>query len=151
VKICNQLVENVKKYGFAVRTRWSELIFAGGQIYPGKGPKKNNKGPNQNVGASKCYLGPNFLNLVPKGSTWQSWLRCTVPWTVHRQQGRTQGGILGLTLPPGAWYFTKTLLPAQRRLIVFAYFLLVNLSTECKCNGMNLHANFKEHCKWAKK
>ena len=31
--------------------------------------------------------------------------------------------------PGWAWYFAKTLLPAQRRLIVFAYFLLVNLST----------------------
>jgi len=44
-------------------------------------------------------------------------------------QGRTQGGEgLGLT-PPWACNFTKTLLHAQRRLIVFAYFLFVNLST----------------------
>jgi len=43
-------------------------------------------------------------------------------------QGRTQGGV-GVNPPPWALYFTKTLLPAQRRLIVFAYFLLVNLST----------------------
>jgi len=57
---------------------------------------------------------------------------------------------LGLN-PPWAWYFTKTWLPAQRRWIVFAYFLLVNLSNQCKYHGMNLHANFKEHCKWAKK
>jgi len=28
-----------------------------------------------------------------------------------------------------AWYFMQTLLPTQKRLIVFAYFLLVNLST----------------------
>ena len=47
--------------------------------------------------------------------------------------------------------FYKTLLPAQRILIVFAYFLLVNLSTEWKYHGIYLHANFKEHCKWAKK
>ena len=67
-------------------------------------------------------------------------------------QGRTQGGGLGLTpLPPWAWYFTKSSSPAQRRLIVFAYFLLVNLSTYCKYHGINWHANFKEHCKWAKK
>ena len=41
----------------------------------------------------------------------------------------TTGG--GLGLKPASWalYFTKNLLPAQRRLITFAYFLLVNLST----------------------
>ena len=44
--------------------------FARGQFYPGKGPKKA-KGPNENFGASKCYLGRNFLNLAPKGPTWQ--------------------------------------------------------------------------------
>ena len=38
----------------------------------------------------------------------------------------------------------------RRGLIVFPYFLLVNLSTECKHNGKNLHANFKEQCKWPK-
>jgi len=42
-------------------------------------------------------------------------------------QGRTQVGF-GVK-PPWAWYFTKTLLPAQKKLDVFAYFLLVNLST----------------------
>ena len=36
---------------------------------------------------------------------------------------------LGVNPPPCAWYFTKSLLPAQRRLIVLAYILLVNLST----------------------
>jgi len=36
---------------------------------------------------------------------------------------------LGLKPLPWAWYFTKSLLPLQRKLIVFAYFLLVNLST----------------------
>jgi len=42
---------------------------------------------------------------------------------LQRDQGRTQG-FFGDNPP----YFTKTLVPAQRRLIVFAYFLLVNLS-----------------------
>jgi len=65
-----------------------------------------------------------------------------------RAQGRTQGGV-GFYPPLWAWYFTKTLLPAQRRLTIFAYFLLVNLSTYCKYHRINLHANFKEHCKWA--
>jgi len=41
-------------------------------------------------------------------------------------QGRTQGG--GVKNPSWAWYFIKLLI-TQRRLIVFAYFLLVNLST----------------------
>ena len=39
-------------------------------------------------------------------------------------QGRTQGGF-GVNW---AWYFTITLLPLQTSLIVFSYFLLVNLS-----------------------
>jgi len=38
------------------------------------------------------------------------------------------GGEFGVNLRPGACYFTKTLLPAQRRLIVFAYFLLCRLN-----------------------
>jgi len=33
----------------------------------------------------------------------------------HRNQGRTQG-VVGVNPPPWAWYFTKTLLSAQRRL-----------------------------------
>jgi len=32
-------------------------------------------------------------------------------------------------IPAWAWYFTKTLLPAQRSLIVFAYFFVFYLST----------------------
>jgi len=36
-----------------------------------KGPVYSGKGPNENVGASKCYLGPNFRNLAPKGPTQQ--------------------------------------------------------------------------------
>jgi len=46
---------------------------------------------------------------------------------------------------------TETLLPAQRRLIVIAYILLVNFPTSCRYHGKKLHANLKEHCKWAKK
>jgi len=65
-------------------------------------------------------------------------------------QGRPQGGF-GVKTPAWAWYLTKTLLPAHTSLIVFAYFLLVNLSPYCKYHGNNLHANFKEQCKWAKK
>ena len=61
-----------------------------------------------------------------------------------------RGGV-GVKTPPLRLIFYKTLLPAQKILIVFAYFLLVNLSTEWKYHGIYLHANFKEHCKWAKK
>ena len=75
---------------------------------------------------------------------------CTArPCFLLRAKGMRKGW-LGLN-PPWGWYFTNTLLPLQRRLIVFAYFLFVNLSTYCKYHGINLHANFEEHCKWAKK
>jgi len=50
----------------------------------------------------------------------------------EEQQVNTKGvrkGFLGVNPPPWAWYFTKYLLPAQRKLNVFAYFLLVNLSS----------------------
>ena len=43
-------------------------------------------------------------------------------------QTRAYARGVGVT-PPWAWYFTKTLFPAQRGLIDFAYFLLVNMST----------------------
>jgi len=42
---------------------------------------------------------------------------------MRNNQGRTQGW--GWVIPPWAWYFTKTILPAQRVLIIFAYLLLV--------------------------
>jgi len=59
-------------------------------------------------------------------------------------------GVLGAN-PRWAWYFTKTLSSLQRRLIVFTYILLVNLSTSRKHHEINLYAHFKEHCKWAKR
>ena len=66
-------------------------------------------------------------------------------------QGRTQGGRGWGLNPPLSLIFYKNFITFARRLIVFPYFLLVNLSTQCKYHGINLHANFKEHCKWAKK
>jgi len=48
---------------------------------------------------------------------------------VKLHHGRTQGGGAGVKTPPWAWNFTKTLLPAQKKVIVFVYILLVNLST----------------------
>jgi len=60
VQICNQFVKNVTKIWFHRQdTGKSDLIFARGQIYPGKGP-------NKNFGVRKCDLGPNFWNLAPK-------------------------------------------------------------------------------------
>jgi len=40
---------------------------------------------------------------------------------------------VGVLTPPLSLKFAKMLLPAQRRLILFAYFLLVNLSTYANC------------------
>jgi len=47
--------------------------FFKGPNHTGTGSKRA-KEPNKNFGASKCYLGPNFWNLAPKGPTWQPWL-----------------------------------------------------------------------------
>ena len=58
--------------------------------------------------------------------------------------------MLGLK-PTLSLIFYKNFITFARRLIVFAYFLIVNLSTQCKYHATNLHVNFKEHCKWAKK
>jgi len=72
-----------------------------GPVYLGKEPKKA-KGPNENFGANKCYLGPNILNLAPKGPTWQPWSRVSVmaelrrnhetnwSWGTYCGQGRSQ-------------------------------------------------------------
>jgi len=50
---------------------------------------------------------------------------------IYNKQGRAQGGVGVKTLL--VLIFKKTLLPAQKRLIVFTYFLLVNLSTNRSC------------------
>ena len=71
--------------------------------------------------------------------------------TCYIARAYARGG-LGLGIkPPMSLIFYKNFITFERTLIVFAYFLLFNLSTYCKYNGMNLHANFKEHCKWAEK
>ena len=51
-----------------------------------------------------------------------------IKMTLYNSKGIRKWGI-GLTKKPWAWFFAKTLLPAQRRLFVFAYILPVNLST----------------------
>jgi len=71
VKICNQLVKKVKK--FMVSQTGPRVVRSNsckGPVYPGKESKRA-KGPNENFRFSKCYLGPNFWNLSPKGPTWQ--------------------------------------------------------------------------------
>jgi len=45
-----------------------------------------------------------------------------------KYKGVRKGGV-GVNPPPLELDILQNLLPAQRRLIVFAYFLLVNLST----------------------
>ena len=57
----------------------------------------------------------------------------TILWEVASDNG-VRKGRLRLKPPPWAWYFTKTLLPLQRRLIVFAYLLLVNFSMQIPRN-----------------
>jgi len=74
-----------------------------------------------------------------------------VQWGWHQSQIRWAAQKIPRRAILQKLYFAKILLPAQRRLIVFAYFSLVNLLTYCKYHRINLHANFKEHCKWAKK
>jgi len=65
--------------------------------------------------------------------------------------GVRKGGLgTGVKPPPLSLICYKNFITRAKD-IVFADFLLVNLSTSCKYHGMNLHANFKEHCKWAKK
>ena len=70
VKICNELVKKVKNMFSLTGTRVVRSNSCKGPAYPGKGPKSA-KGPNEDCGARKCYLGPNFWNLAPKGLTWQ--------------------------------------------------------------------------------
>jgi len=53
VKICNKLVKKVKKMFF-----FSDMN-QGGQTMRHPSRKRAKK-PNENFGASKCYLGPNF-------------------------------------------------------------------------------------------
>jgi len=53
-------------------------------------------------------------------------------WALKHIKGVRNGGV-GVNPSPWAWYFTKTLLPAQRSLIVFAYFCLLI----CRLNANN--------------
>jgi len=41
VKICNQLVKKMKNMVIRQEPRWSDLIRATGQIYPGKEPNQH--------------------------------------------------------------------------------------------------------------
>ena len=75
-------------------------------------------------------------------------------WIIHiirtSDQRRTQGGF-GVN-PPTIFDMLQKLNYLRKGDSLFLEnLLLVNLSTCCKYLGMNLHANLKEHCKWAKK
>jgi len=80
-------------------------------------------GPNR--GPSNNLVGPWPPRPLFRIATVNSRLRNVK--SSHFKQRRTQGG-WGWT-PPWAWHFTKTLLPSQRRSIVFVHFFLVNFST----------------------
>jgi len=61
-------------------------------------------------------------------------------------------GVRKVGLPPHlSLIFCENFISCAREINCFRIILFVNLSTKCKYHGMNLHANFKEHCKWAKK
>ena len=68
----------------------------------------------------------------------------------RQQQGRTQGGF-GVKNPPLSLIFYKNFITCAKEIKCFAKFLFINLSTYCKYHRINLHANFKKHCKRAKK
>ena len=93
---------------------------------------------------------PLIVTNVPECQTTLCYTTCDLGGGMGMLKGVRKGGV-GVKPPPLSLIFYENLLPAQRRLIVFAYFLLVNLSTYCKYHRINLHANFKEHCKRAKK
>jgi len=60
-----------EKHGFSDRTQGGQIsILQGAKSVLEKGQKRA-KGPKEIFGANKCYLEPNFWNLVPKWSTWQ--------------------------------------------------------------------------------
>ena len=66
MKTCNQLVKNI--WFLRQDPGWSYLILARVKSILEKGQKRA-KGPNENLGASNCYLGTNFRNLAPKEPT----------------------------------------------------------------------------------
>ena len=113
VKICNQLVENVKICGFSDRTRWSDLIFAGGQIYPGKGPKKNQRAKPKCWG-QQVLFGTKFLKFGPKGvnlatlTPMYSTVNCT---SATRAYAR---GDFGVNPPPFSLLFYKNFITCAK-------------------------------------
>jgi len=66
-------------------------------------------------------------------------------------KGVRKGVGFGGLKPPLSLIFYKNFITCAKEIKCFAKFLFINLLTYCKYHGMNMHANFKEHCKWAKK
>ena len=74
------------------------------------------------------------------------------PKNLSVPQGRTQGGILGLTPPPLEFaMLQKRHYLCKGVCVCFRTFFACLMSTYRKNRRMILHENFKEHCKWTKK
>ena len=61
-----------EKSDFSVsdRNQGDQILFLQGAKSNMETGQKRAKGPNEDFGANKCYLGQNFLNLASKGPTW---------------------------------------------------------------------------------
>jgi len=62
----------MKKYGFSDRAPDGQISILQEAKSVLEKDLERTKGPNEIFEANKCYLDPNFWNLVPKGSTWQA-------------------------------------------------------------------------------
>jgi len=65
VKICNQLVKCEKIWFFRQDPGCSDLIFARGQIYPGKRPKQSQRA-KQKFWGQQVLFGTKFLKFGPE-------------------------------------------------------------------------------------
>jgi len=65
VKICNELVKEVKKYVFQTGPRVVRSNFCKGPVYPGKGPKKSQKAKRKFWG-QQVVFGAKYLKFGPK-------------------------------------------------------------------------------------
>jgi len=64
VKICNELVKKVKKYGLSDRTRVVRSNSCKGLAYPGKGPKKNQRAKGK-LWDQQVLFGTKFMKFGP--------------------------------------------------------------------------------------
>ena len=66
------------------------------------------------------------------------------------QQGRMQGGG-GAKTPTLSLIFYKNFITCAKEITCFRILLACQFVGLLQYHGMNLHANFKEHCEWDKK